>query len=158
MKKRRNSKGSAMLEAGPALFILFIFLLYPLINLLGLGFSYYSVYTLNDIQTREASLLRRSEAMSEGGIILKQIPDAWKNQGLGRFANVLEGPETVITYTDGTADNNGVLDKVVHINTRIICRPCISVPWFAVIPGLGAPVTFGMTSSRVLENPDNASS
>lgn len=158
MNAKRNSNGSAMLEAGPALLILFIFMLYPLINLLGLGFSYYSVYTLNDLQTREASLLRRSEAMNQGGVILKQIPDSWKLQGLGRFANVVNGPDTVITYTDGTPDNNGVLDKAVHISTSVTCRPCISVPWFAMIPGLGAPVTFSMTSSRVLENPGNANS
>ena len=157
-KKYRKQKGSAITETGPALLILFLFLFFPLIDVISIPVAYYSCMTLNDLQAREASCLPKSEATAAGGRVMKDIPDNWKTKGLGMFVKVNGQPNTVISYIDGQADVNNVTDKIVRVETTVSASPFLTIPFIPGIPGLSAPVSLTVRTQRILENPNFASS
>lgn len=143
----RNRKGSAMAELGPALFLLFIFFFFPMLDLVALTTSYCCLFTLNDIQTREASMMTRLQAQSPEGIVVKAIPEQWVNNGIGRFVGVNKAPKTEVSYRSG-----GVADKHVFVATTATVTPLLTIPFFPGVPGLGAPIDFTCSSQRLVEN------
>ena len=153
--KRRSNKGTAICEAGPALFFLIIFMFYPMLDLLGLGIAFYSGYMLNTQQAREAALLNASEAQNAGGMIRHKLPEYWRKSGLGSLANVEPGIDTEVIYEDGIADTVLKADKVVRVTTTIQYRPWLTVPFFDM-PGLGKPFTITYSNRGHVEDPDLA--
>ena len=146
----RSTKGSSIAEFGPALLILFIFLFFPLLDLLTMPMHYMSCATLNDLQLREAVNVKKSEAESSSGAVKSQIPHDWQTLGVGQFVGVVTTPDTDVKYIDGEGE-----DKIVIVTTSITCRPFLTLPWFFPIPGLTVPSTYSITSRRILENQHN---
>ncbi|MBX9569198.1 MAG: hypothetical protein K2X77_09905 [Candidatus Obscuribacterales bacterium] len=151
--KRRTNKGTVICEAGPALFILIIFMFFPMLDILGLGLASYSGYMLNTWQTREAALLNANEAQAVEGQIMKSLPEYWRTNGLGALANVQPGIQTEVVYEDGVADSVLKADKVVHVTTTIQYAPWFTVPFFDV-PGLGKPFPITFSNRGHVEDPD----
>lgn len=151
--RTRSRKGSTIAEAGPALFLLIIMLFYPMLNIIGLGLAYYSGFMLNTWQTREAALINANEAQDPSGAICHTLPEHWRTNGLGTFANIKEGIDTQVSYEDGTPDAVLKADKIVRVTTTVKYNPWFTVPFFKV-PGLGEafPITFSNT--RHVEDPD----
>lgn len=154
----RTKQGSAIAETGPALCILFLFLFFPLLDLISIPMSYCSCATLNDLQLREAVNLPRSQALDSSGLVKKKIPDAWRTAGIGQFVSLTEDPKTDISYKDGQSDSNGVQDKYVIVTTTLVSRPFLTMPFFFGVPGMTMPMTCSITTRRLLENPGNFNS
>lgn len=55
-KKTRFCQGSAITETGPAIFILFIMILFPLIDLMYMALAYSIVWYLNHLEVRELAV------------------------------------------------------------------------------------------------------
>lgn len=155
-RKQRSRTGSTMTESGPALFILFCLLFFPLLDLLGLVLSYYSGYLLNTWQAREAALLRKVDATSPNGLIIKGLPENWKANGLGRFVNITKDIQTQVEYEADIADTRTGFapDQSVRVTTTIECGPYFTIPFFVGIPGITAPYEIKYSNSRHIENPD----
>jgi hypothetical protein len=149
----RKAHGSTMLETGPALLVLFMFLFFPLINVFSLGVSYASCFTLNDLQLREAATMTKVQAEDANGVIKKGIVEKWMKSGLGAFTLASGKPETQLTYFDGAKDTNNTQDKYVEITTTVNARPFMYCPFFFSCPGLNAPVKFTVSNRRMVENP-----
>lgn len=146
--KKRNRKGSALSEFGPALWILLFCLFFPMVNLLGLSISYGVCTVLNSNQVHEASLLHYSAAIRTVGPIKKGIPDQWLN-GMGQFANLSRFPRTKLRYLSSS--------ESVGVRTEFSCNPFLPVPIpVAKVPGINAPMNFTIYSERPMENPDNS--
>lgn len=144
--RQRPSRGTALSEAGPALFLLLIFAVFPALDLITLGISYYACSTLNDLQLREAAKAHRSEAQNPNGAVMLGIPNNWRASSLGGLSRVVDTPQTEISYnTAGT----GIY---VNIATTVQVQPLLTIPFFPKVPGLGAPVTFRISRSRVVES------
>ncbi len=142
-RKQRFADGSSLSEFGPALFILLFFGVFVMVDLIGLGFGYSTLQSLNDLQLREASKLPRKLAEDPDGIVCKGVPEQWKDGAMG--ATVESFPVTTVTYP---------LDSkvpLVSVTTTVDIRPILTIPIFPKVPGLGAPVTFTVTNSRILE-------
>ena len=147
------------MEAPGALLILFLFILFPLLNLVALGLKYSCSYYLHQVQLREAALLPASLANSAAGAVKRGLPQQWKNSGLGSFVDMVqELPETAIRYEKGEVAANGVHERVVVLSSRFQLRPFLSVatPGLPELPGLNQPFTYSFESKRLLENPANA--
>src|SRR5262249_48732181 len=147
----RCPQGSALVEMGPALLILLMFLFFPLTNVIAVGVMYGSCMTLNSLQLREAALLPASQAQASDGPIKKAIPDAWASAGLGRFVKPVHAPATTVTYKDGPAPGS----KIVIITTSLQCSPFVPTPFIPNVPGLSSPIAFVLKSERPVENPNN---
>lgn len=152
-KFQRAESGSAIVELAPALFILFLLLFFPLIDLMTMGVEYASCYTLNDLQLREAANLPKSQAQDPAGIVKDRIPSEWRHSGLGAFVNVIGNPNTSISYLDGETDATGTQDKYVVVTTSVTAHPFVTLPFVIPVPGLSAPMTFTISTRRMLENP-----
>lgn len=145
----RRRRGSALSEAGPALFLLLMFALFPVIDVIYFGVSYYSVVTLNDLQLREASKSAKSMAVSTSGDVIVGIPNKWSNSALGGLARLSQPPKTSVDYK---------LSEVavyVTVTTKVSIEPLLKIPFMAKIPGLGAPVEINVARTKVLENPND---
>lgn len=154
---RKRDKGSTILETGPALLVLFMFLFFPVLDVMALGMLYTACYSLNDIQLREAANLPSAEATAANGIIKKVIPEKWLHTGLGAFVRAKGNPQTEVTYVDGQKDTTGTTDKFVLVKTTVTAHPFLLLPFFFPVPGMSAPMTYSISTRRMLENPHFAS-
>lgn len=152
--RRRNSishrrRGTALSEAGPALFLLLIFALFPLIDVIYFGISYYSVMTLNDLQLREASKSAKSLAVSTTGEVIAGIPNKWGSSAMGGLAKLTNPPVTSVDYK---------LSEVavyVTVTTNVSIEPLLKIPFLAKVPALGEPVAIKVARTKILENPND---
>lgn len=155
-RRHRRGRGSAIAEFGPALWVLFFFFFFPMIDMLSVAMSYGFVMVLNYNQVHEAALLPRSIATKASGAVMSGIPQEWEN-GMGKFVKQSGTPQTQVTYRDGEQDGNDkVTDQIVSVQTTVICNPFLTIPipvWG--VPGLNAPITFVVLSERPMENPDD---
>jgi len=155
--QRGSRRGSSIAEFGPALFVLLLLIFFPVLDLVAICFDYGVVALLNYNQSHEASLLPYDKSNDPSGPIKKDIPDAWRKTGLAKFVKVIGNPTTTISYRDGQSNGDSTTDKIVLVNTTVVCDPFMMLPIpVAKIGGLNAPMTFSATSERQMENPDNA--
>lgn len=143
---RRSERGAAIAEFAPALFVLFFFALFPSIDLIGIGLSYVSCISLNDLQLREACRVPRSQAIDPNGTVQLTVPTNWKASLAGGLGGLIEPPLTQVTYEPC----KGVI--YVTVSTTCVIHPTLTIPVFPGVPGLGAPFTTTISHSRVLEN------
>ncbi len=146
-RKARNRRGSALSEFGPALFFIFIFAIFPVIDMIAIGINYCSCVGLNDLQLREAAKLPLTQSKSSSGPVKSVIPQKWKATVLGGFSGTRELPETDVSFK--------MTSTAVFVNVTTTCTiyPLLQIPFFPGVPGIGAPFVCKISSSRVLENP-----
>lgn len=151
----RKQRGSSITEFGPAVGLLLICFLFPLIDLLSMGVSYGCCMVLNNIQVHEASLTDWHKQPSADTAIKTNVMQQWKNSGFGHFVKMSGDPVTLIGWRNGVKDENGIQDKIVAVKTTVTCNPFLSIPVPVVnVPGLNGPMTFTISSEHPMENPD----
>jgi hypothetical protein len=146
----RGDRGAALAEFAPALFILFFFALFPAVDLAGVGFSYCACISLVDLQLREAAKVPRSQAIDPNGYVQSTVVNQWRTTLMAGAANV-DQPVTQIEY------NPGIGNIYVTVTTTFNIHPLLQVPFFAKVPGIGAPFVTTISKQRILENPAYAS-
>jgi hypothetical protein len=146
----RRNKGSSLSEFGPALFFILFFALFPVLNMISLGYGYLSSATLNDLQLREAAKVPKSQATDQSGAVLLTIPQRYLATVTGGISGLKDLPQTNLSYT---LDASGAY---VTVATTVNLYPLLTIPFFPGVPGVGAPATVTVTSTRVLENPQFA--
>jgi hypothetical protein len=161
----RRESGVSTYEFGPAMFVLLIFFFFPLIDLLSICVSYGLCMVLNYNQLHEASVEKASDAQDTTGSVKKAIPDQWLN-GMGHFVKIVGYPKTVVSYAPTSSPSppaswpggvEPVSDQTVTVTTTVVCSPFLAIPLFVInVPGLNGPMTFAVTSSHLMENPDYA--
>ena len=147
-RRARSNSASAISEVPPALFLLLFCAVFPMLNLIFLGLTYSSCALLNKLELRIAAQTPSSELQPA----LAAIQQKWQSTGIGQFAGVTAPPACNVTYSNlGT-------DIYVNVATTFTVKSFVSIPFFAGVPGLGAPWTYTIAGKRVLENPSYASS
>lgn len=155
-RKTRSKRGSALSEFGPALFLIFIFGLLPVLDTIFLGLDYAGVYSLNQLQLREAQKTPRSAAIALTGPIIVTIPNQWRTTLLGGMIHPDENVLTNIDYQpvpwQPVGSNQTLNFWFVTISTTATFHPFFTIPFLNGVPGLGAPLTFTVTGRRPVEN------
>jgi hypothetical protein len=142
----RQQKGSSLSELGPAMLVLLFALFLPFVNLVSIGGKYCACAVLNDLQTRKAVLLPKSQATDPAGPVASAAVSEWESSALGAFAHPLQTPETSVSYGD---------DGTVYVSTTFSVMPLLALPMLGAIPAAGGPVTFTISSSGLIEDPGN---
>ena len=157
---RRKPEGSAITEMGPALFILLILIFFPMMNLIQIGAAYALANTYHQYISREIAFKRpelSSAAISKVNTevdanslfqfvrIVGRTVDSV--QFLDKNGAVVSGlPAAGDTSDAARATRNSIAQ--VRVQTTMTVSPYITIPFFASIPGLGAPVPFRVSSDR----------
>lgn len=149
LARGRGSRGSALSEAGPALFLLLMFAIFPVIDVIYFGVSYYSVVTLNDLQLREASKSAKSLAISPKGDVILGLPNRWASSALGGLARLSGPPITTVDY------KLSEVAAYVSVTTKVSIEPLLKIPFLVKVPGLGAPIEINVARTKLLENPND---
>ncbi len=141
----RKSSGHEFAEFAPALFILLVCIVPPMLDLLYLGIAYAAGWYLNHLQTREVACVppaRSSDALARARI-------AWEDSTLAKFVKGREASSSV-TPKDVNPNDNFSPDTI-SVTTNVLIQPFLQIPFMGSIPGIGAPITFSYTSERTQE-------
>lgn len=140
----RNRRGSAIAETGPALFILLIMILFPLIDLMYMGVAYSIVYYLNHLEVRELAV----RIPSETDLVLTEVDSNYVTTGFGKFVGLTQAR---ITHPlPGKATRSGD-PQLVTCTTQATVDPFLNLPFIMSVSGINSPATFSVTSSRFQE-------
>jgi hypothetical protein len=150
-KVYRKTTGSALSEFGPAIFILFVFAVFPAIDLIFMGLAYCACVSLNTMELRAAAKVSASEAQPAA----LAMQEKWSASGLGNLLGLVNYPSINVSYQQGSATVYGA-DQYVSVTTSFYVRPLLTIPFFSGVPGLGAPITFSVSQRQLLEDPTNA--
>jgi hypothetical protein len=145
----RNPHGITLSETGPALFLLLIMGIFPIMDLIFAGSAYTACVLLNNLELREAARLPASQV--ENAMI--QIAHDWQVSGIGQYAGILGEPTTNYAYTVVPIENSSgrQTETYVSVTTNVTLRPFLPIPFFNSVPALGAPVSYSITGRRLLE-------
>lgn len=142
--RRKNRRGSTIAETGPSLLIFFIFVAFPLIDMIGLAGQYCAAWYLNHLQMR--ALIVNNKV--QGPIMCDATRDAFLRSGPGTFMRSAAIGRTGPTYS-APPDLPGT--ATVRLITNVTVRPFLQIPFMGSIPGIGAPVTFSFDETRSRE-------
>jgi len=144
--KNLRSKSGSISEMPPALFLLFFFAVFPMLNLIFLGLIFASCVTLNNIELREAARTPSSQITA----VFAELQNNWLTSGFGHLTGSA-GPESEVSYMAiGT-------DPYVSVSTTFTVKPFLPIPIFKGVPALGSPWSFQVVGKRILENANYAS-
>lgn len=128
---RRNRKGNQIAELAPAIFIILVVFLFPIMVLLYIGLGYACGWFLNHMCTRAAAIVEPS-AMPTA---LASQQAAWQNTGLAAFTKA-----TVLSNTAARINlDSDPEDDIVRVTTTIQIEPLVIVPFIPLNP---LPFTF----------------
>ncbi|MBY0356682.1 MAG: hypothetical protein K2W82_01665 [Candidatus Obscuribacterales bacterium] len=156
LMRTRKRRGAALAEFGPALFLFFIVIFFPLMDLFGLTAAYACGWYANFVCTRELSMRR----INDSGIVINEVTAQFSPGGaaggLARFVGVGGQGGSITHAVVPPAAVGG--QPVVTCSSQVTAVPFITVPFLgavAAIPGLTGPVTFTIQSQRPREVTQN---
>lgn len=148
MKSRvRNSRGSAISEFGPALFIFLAVVFFPVLDMMGLAASYGAGFYLN--YTAANAVARVTQA--EGDATLQQAKSSFVASGIGAFLGLKPNSikfEPVYKDAQKTQPAGGGKPAIaatpaeVELTTTFTIKPFLTIPFFCSVKGLNAPIDF----------------
>lgn len=177
LKKRRSGSGAVIAEFGPALFVFFMIILFPLINLLALAIDAGTVYL---IAKQAASKAAASVTFGDAQLSSEQAAYNIESGGIGKFCHLVpvggfngSGLDLYVTETDissnvsihngpNTPNVTNPVDTSAYLYTydavvTYECGPLMRlhyIPWIGDIPGVGKPATISYTASEHVEHPE----
>lgn len=172
----RSKRGSSLAEFGPAMWIFFVMILFPLFNLVQFACS---VATVALIARQAAQACASSPDYSDGLTAARNTATTIATSGFGKFGclkpanqygisvyidqtNVASkqqtvfGPDTPMTTAVDSTNN------IYEIETRCLydvgpMLPMQNVPYIGDIPLIGKAYRLGFSSERAAEFPDGLS-
>jgi hypothetical protein len=151
-KQCRNAKGgSQMAELGPALLVLFVIILVPMLDILYLGLAYAAGWYCNHLVVREVACRQPSQWIAAAGSATK----AWQSSGLALFIHA-NTPLNVANFQDASGNPAGSGQTTPPIgfcvvSTTITIQPFLPIPFLTSVAGINAPVTFTYSAQRPQE-------
>lgn len=156
IRHSRSRKGS-IAELGPALFILIIVILVPLMALICVGLGFACGWYLNFMSVRAAATVPKAQAAGA----LTNMEAAWRGSGLPAFTGASVGSNTaayfdtapnIIPARPATSNSPAepqrtiVADDLVVVTTVVTINPFVSVPFIPI-----GPMTFTYKGERPVE-------
>ncbi len=145
MKFYRNRKGgSGTVELAPALVVIFIVILIPMLDLLYLGLAYASGWYCNHLVVREVACREPANAT----VAADSATQAWAGTGLAKFI----GASAASVVNNPSFKNDASGNPIsVTVSTVVTVQPFLPIPFFMQVQGLNQPVKFGYSAERPQE-------
>ncbi|HEY9787889.1 MAG TPA: hypothetical protein V6D17_21050 [Candidatus Obscuribacterales bacterium] len=141
--------GHEFAEMAPALFILLVCILPPMIDLIYLGIAYAAAWYLNHLQVREAACAPPGQEAAA----CDRAKAAWQGSTLAAFIKGTESAAPVIAKQDKfpPAPPPGADPDTIQVTTTVTVAPFLQIPFLGSVPGIGAPITWRISSERTRE-------
>lgn len=141
----RKSSGHEFVEFAPALFILLVCIVPPMLDLLYLGIAYAAGWYLNHLECREVACVPPANE----GTARANARIAWEASTLAKF---IKGKElsSSTKFEDRNPGDDYPVDTAI-VTTTIQIQPFLQIPFMGSIPGIGAPISMTYTSERPQE-------
>jgi hypothetical protein len=173
---RRCTGSGAIAEFAPVLFIFFLVILFPLINLIGFATSSATVLM---ITRQSASIAGASTTWQDAVAGMEQETTKWKNSGFGKFANITPvggangcGADLYIAQTNLSSGNttygsknsglgapadtqNNIFEYQIRTQFRI--NPWLNMsgmPFIGSVPIVGQPANCAYIANSNVEHPE----
>ena len=176
IKIRRCTGSGAIAEFAPVLFIFFLVILFPLINLIGFATSSATVLMI----TRQAASIAGSSTTWQDALAgMDTETQKWKNSGFGKFANITplggyngcgadmyiattslsSGGTTYSTKNSGLGAAADTQNNIFEyqIRTRFTINPWLNMsgmPFIGSVPIVGKPASCAYTANSNVEHPE----
>jgi hypothetical protein len=172
--KRRRHRGSAIAEFGPALILILIVFLFPMMDLIYLCIAYAAGWYCNHLVIREVACHNPCDPAAMGACITTAT-NAWAASGLSTFigspspTNVVsftivskpvsggtETPGATITLPAAVPAPTQTLTTATYVGycavtTTMTVQPFVSLPWIGNCPGINSPISFTYGDRRPQE-------
>jgi hypothetical protein len=165
---RRRRKGSAIAEFGPAVFIILIVIMYPMIDFLYMSVAYCYGWYCNHLVVRNVATADPTSGAAVGTAVSNAVT-AWATTGMAAY--VMGGlartnPQNQVTFliidnsTQLVTGNSGVPAPApsttssvgyAHVVTQITVYPFLPLPWLGGCQGINEPITFNYADQRPQE-------
>lgn len=120
MRRQRSSRGGAIAETGPALFMFLVIIFFPMLDLIGIGAQYACGWYHNHLMLQELPVRLKAQ----GPLVSGEVKGRFEKTGLHRFAGITSITDTV-TYVDAAAG----IPAMVRCTTVIQGKPFIALPF-----------------------------
>ncbi len=156
MLRRRNLKGQELAEFGPTLFIIFIVVLFPALNLLYFLAAYSAGWYVNHMIVRELSVT----SVSNWGPVVYNKIQQWDNSSLSHFTGYITPINSINSGTNPSAmlvpstNTSSSSPPLVRVTTNLNIPSFLNIPYFNNVPGLGKPVPMTFSEQYPQQNPD----
>ncbi len=159
MKFKRKTRGGQIAELAPALLILFVIILFPMMDIIYLGLGYCAGWYLNHMTARACSTVSPpSKDAAAFPAAITAMNNAWASSSLSGFTGAAIASNTARAVDFGsTVDREtGFPMQYVEVNTQVRVNPFFSlasVPFLNSlnIDGLTRPITFNYIDKRPME-------
>ena len=148
--RARSRRGSSILETGPSLFILFVFVLFPLLDMVSMLLQYCAGWYLNSLSAHEVACLRQFDPVSGASNwqpALNLQAQNFCNTGIGAFLRLKSNQ-----ITQNANPVAGSTPPAVVVNTSMPIQPLLIIPMPTPIPGLNQPFNVTYTMERQRED------
>ncbi|CAN5572483.1 hypothetical protein BH10CYA1_BH10CYA1_21590 [soil metagenome] len=151
MKFYRNKKGgSGTVELAPALIVIFIVVLIPMLDLLYLGLAYAAGWYCNHLVVREVAC--RDPNGGSPNAAAAAATSAWAGTGLAKFIGAGTGQVTnTIKFLPPGTPSPGLPPASCFVSTQVTVKPFLPIPFFMQVEGLNKAVIFGYGAERPQE-------
>ena len=155
MKFYRNKKGgSGTVELAPALIVIFIVILIPMLDMLYLALAYASGWYCNHLVVREVACrdpIVTPPPANTSGSAAGDATVAWANTGLAKFIGA--DSNAVVNTMFFTANKIDPTAGPVSctVTSVITVQPFLPIPFFMQVDGLNKPVKFAYSAERPQE-------
>lgn len=145
--RRRSRSGHEFAEFAPALFILLVCILPPMIDLIYLGIAYAAGWYLNHLEVREVACVPDAQK----GAAVARAKAAWQASTLASFIKGQEISCTPQQLNIKPPPPSDLGPDTARVTNTIRVQPFLQIPFLGSIPGIGAPIEFTYTSERPQE-------
>jgi hypothetical protein len=143
IRASRRSRRGSVAEMGPALFLLLVCAVFPMVDVIFACLSYCSCMAANDMEVSEAAKVPSTNSIDTVNDILCK----WQFSGLGQFVGLTTQPIVTVTYPD---------NQYVVVTTKFSVKPLLPIPFFIGLPGLNSPLVYTIADKKLLESPSYA--
>ncbi len=155
MKLKRKTRGGQIAELAPALLILFIIILFPMMDIIYLGLGYCAGWYLNHMTARACATVPPAQYVTA----TTSMNNAWASSSLSGFtgASIAYNKADAVDYLGTAVDREtGLPMKYIQVTTRVSVNPFFSlasVPFLNSlnIDGLTKPIVFNYVDKRPQE-------
>jgi hypothetical protein len=150
----RKPRGGAIAETGPALLLLLVLVMFPLMDVLYMACAFGFSWFLHSAEIRELSV--RAPKPAEAAANLTKVDTDFCNNsaGIAKFLGIdASTMGTKIQHPTVTFDPPSAVDPngQVRLTTSVVIRPWLMIPFFMSVPGLNADMTFKFDSIKPQE-------
>jgi hypothetical protein len=152
-RKRNRRYGGAIAETGPALFLFFVCVFFPMLDLLYIVAGYGFGWFLHSTEVRECSV-RKPDNSAGSQYVKIADDDFFKNaKGMAEFLGFNDANRSTRIRHDGPVFTDGAngAPGEVRLTTSVDIKPWLYIPFIPGVPGLSKDIPVSFTTIRPQE-------